>query len=102
VELLKKLTPLIPPPRQHLLRFHGVFALNSKLRSLVVPKPPVPAVEGGTLSFLIWSDPSSSPKRRGDRVIGGPVARDVEGRDEVGRFEDESLGYPRVASGRAA
>ena len=26
VELLRKLAPLIPPPRLHLLRFHGVFA----------------------------------------------------------------------------
>ncbi|MCC7075343.1 MAG: transposase [Deltaproteobacteria bacterium] len=46
-ELLKKLAPLIPPPRQHLLRFHGEFAPNSKLRSQVVPKPPAPLVEEG-------------------------------------------------------
>jgi len=38
VELLRKLAPLIPPPRLHLLRFHGVFAPNAKLRPLVVPK----------------------------------------------------------------
>ena len=40
VGLLRKLAPLIPPPRFHLLRFHGVFAPNAKLRSRVVPKPP--------------------------------------------------------------
>ena len=40
MELLRKLAPLVPPPRFHLLRFHGIFAPNSKLRSLVVPKPP--------------------------------------------------------------
>jgi len=45
----------------------------------------------GRLFGLIWSDPSSSQKRRGDRVFGGPVARGVEGRDEAGRFDDESL-----------
>lgn len=40
MELLRKLAPLVPPPRYHLLRFAGVFAPNHKLRSLVVPKPP--------------------------------------------------------------
>lgn len=42
MELLRKLAPLVPPPRFHLLRFHGVFAPNAKLRPLVVPKPPEP------------------------------------------------------------
>lgn len=42
VELLKKLAPLIPPPKLHILRFHGVFAPNAKQRSAVVPKPPQP------------------------------------------------------------
>ena len=47
VGLLRKLAPLIPPPRFHLLRFHGVFAPNAKLRSRVVPKPP-PKAETAT------------------------------------------------------
>ena len=42
VELVAKLAILIPPPRVHLTRFHGVFAPNAKLRSLVVKKPPTP------------------------------------------------------------
>ncbi len=36
-ELLRKLTPLIPPPWSNLTRFHGVFAPGAKLRALVVP-----------------------------------------------------------------
>ena len=39
-ELLARITPLIPPPRSHLTRYHGMFAPGSKLRALVVPKPP--------------------------------------------------------------
>ena len=35
VELLRKLAPLVPPPRQNLTRYHGVFAPNSKLRAKV-------------------------------------------------------------------
>jgi hypothetical protein len=38
-ELLKKLTPLIPPPWSNLTRFHGVFAPGAKLRALIVPAP---------------------------------------------------------------
>lgn len=38
-ELLKRLTPLIPPPWSNLTCFHGVFARGSELRRLVVPAP---------------------------------------------------------------
>ncbi len=38
MELLRKLAPLVPPPRSHLTRFHGVVAPNAKIRPLVVPK----------------------------------------------------------------
>ncbi|MCC7112027.1 MAG: transposase [Deltaproteobacteria bacterium] len=63
VELLRKLAPLIPPPRQHLLRFHGVFAPNAKLRSQVVPKPPAPVVGEGAPSDQPRVRPSPSPYR---------------------------------------
>ena len=36
-ELVKKLAVLVPPPRVHLVRFHGVFAPNAKHRAQVVP-----------------------------------------------------------------
>ncbi len=35
LELLDRLTPLIPPPRRHRHRYHGVFAPNAALRPLV-------------------------------------------------------------------
>jgi hypothetical protein len=38
-ELLAKLATLVPPQRVHGLRYHGVFAPNSSLRSGVVPDP---------------------------------------------------------------
>jgi hypothetical protein len=31
---------VVPRPRLHLIRFHGILAPNPTLRSLVVPKPP--------------------------------------------------------------
>lgn len=33
VEFLARLAALVPPPRAHLTRFHGVFAPNAKLRA---------------------------------------------------------------------
>ena len=40
VELIEKLAALVPRPRIHLVRFHGLFAPHSKHRSLIVPKDP--------------------------------------------------------------
>ncbi len=35
--LMARLAALVPPPRMHLTRFHGVFAPHSKLRAAVTP-----------------------------------------------------------------
>jgi len=40
VELLRRLATLVPPPRAHLVRFHGTFAPASKWRSEIVPAAP--------------------------------------------------------------
>jgi hypothetical protein len=37
LDLMARLAALVPPPRMHLTRFHGVFAPHSKLRSAVTP-----------------------------------------------------------------
>ena len=37
---MQRLAALVPRPRLHLIRFHGVLAPNAKLRSQVVPVPP--------------------------------------------------------------
>ena len=38
-EFLERLTSLIPPPRQNQIRYHGIFAPNSRFREQIVPKP---------------------------------------------------------------
>ena len=38
---MQRLAALMPRPRLHLIRFHGVLAPNAKLRRAVVPVPPV-------------------------------------------------------------
>ena len=40
LEFMQRLAALVPRPRLHLIRFHGVLAPNSKLRALVVPQVP--------------------------------------------------------------
>lgn len=42
VELIARLAALVPPPKLHAVRYFGVFAPHSKLRPMVVPRPPVP------------------------------------------------------------
>ncbi len=40
LEFMQHLAALVPRPRLHLLRFHGVLAPTAKLRALVVPHGP--------------------------------------------------------------
>jgi Putative transposase len=46
MEFMQRLAALVPRPRLHLIRFHGVLAPNAKLRSQVVPAPPPATTEG--------------------------------------------------------
>jgi hypothetical protein len=41
-ELIEKLIPLIPRPRCHLVRYHGILGPAAKDRAKVVPTPPAP------------------------------------------------------------
>ncbi len=40
LEFMQRLAALVPRPRLHLIRFHGVLAPNAKWRSKVVPQAP--------------------------------------------------------------
>ncbi len=46
-DLIDRLVPLIPPPRAHQVRYHGILAPGASLRSRVVPEPDEAAVGGG-------------------------------------------------------
>src|SRR5262249_54280160 len=45
LEFMERLAALVPPPRLHLIRFHGVLAPNAKLRTKIVPAPAERATE---------------------------------------------------------
>ena len=38
LDFLSKLAALVPRPRHNLVRYHGIFAPNSKMRKLILPK----------------------------------------------------------------
>jgi hypothetical protein len=45
LEFMQRLAALVPRPRLHRIRFHGVLAPNAKLRALVVPQEPKPLAQ---------------------------------------------------------
>jgi hypothetical protein len=40
LEFMQRLAALVPRPRLHLIRFHGVLAPHAKLRAQIIPSPP--------------------------------------------------------------
>ncbi len=48
LEFMQRLAALVPRPRLHLIRFHGVLAPNAKLRSRVVPQGPPAQAQAAT------------------------------------------------------
>ncbi|MEZ5659379.1 MAG: transposase [Burkholderiaceae bacterium] len=46
IQLMQRLAALVPRPRLHLIRFHGVLAPNARLRERLVPGAPAPE-QGG-------------------------------------------------------
>ena len=61
LEFMQRLAALVPRPRLHLIRFHGVLAPNAKLRREIVPSPPeqatAPACDHaqGAPALLSWA-----------------------------------------------
>lgn len=47
-QLLARIATLVPPPRTHAIRYHGLFAPNARARSKVVPASTKPTVASGT------------------------------------------------------
>lgn len=52
-EFISKLIALIPPPKSHIIRYHGVLAPNSKWRKHIIPKGPS-QVEGDNFKRNYW------------------------------------------------
>jgi hypothetical protein len=61
LELLEKLAALVPPPRFHMVRYHGVLAPAAKWRSQIVPPRPTAASAQAPAVIFGTTAPRSGP-----------------------------------------
>jgi hypothetical protein len=80
-ELLERLAPLIPPPRAHQVRYHGLLAPCASGRDRVVPRPVVSS-EAGAAGPVAVADGSTRLLEQANRR---------EGSDEPAQNISESL-----------
>ena len=66
LEFLQRLAALVPRPRLHLIRFHGVLAPHAKLRAQIVPSAPAHAHEACDHHA---QTPPEAPGRMSSRVL---------------------------------
>ena len=77
LDFLGKLAALVPPTRMHQLRFHGVYAPNARLRSLVTPDDPVEFEEDCTHETPESPGSGGSPRLSWARLMKRVFALDV-------------------------
>ncbi len=87
VELLARLSALIPPPRHPLLRFHGVLGPHSSWRKSVVPEPAVADAANGqacaTTTEVVGSVGSAVTEPPSIPVVEKPRAMAAEGEQRI-------------------
>lgn len=66
VDFIAKLAALVPPPRAHLTRFHGVFAPNAALRAQLTPsgRGKRPAADAAPIEVSANDGPRSPEEKR--------------------------------------
>jgi hypothetical protein len=66
VDFIAKLAALVPPPRAHLTRFHGVFAPNANLRAQLTPsgRGKRPASDAAPVDVSAHDEPRSPEQKR--------------------------------------
>ncbi|MEI7100135.1 transposase, partial [Klebsiella pneumoniae] len=66
VDFIAKLAALVPPPRAHLTRFHGVFAPNANLRAQLTPsgRGKRPAGDAAPVDVSAHDEPRSPEQKR--------------------------------------
>jgi hypothetical protein len=68
LEFMQRLAALVPRPRLHLSRFHGVLAPNAKLRSLVVPQGPPTQAPAATEAAAGGESEGQTVQARAQRI----------------------------------
>jgi hypothetical protein len=65
-ELIERLVPLIPSPRAHQVRYHGILAPSASMRDRIVPQQTARPLEGKTTESV----PASRPPAVGGSQMG--------------------------------
>jgi len=103
LEFMQRLAALVPRPRLHLTRFHGVLAPNAKLRALVVPAGQ--AQEAGASGGRRHEARPRTRQASADQL--GPAAQ-ARVRDrprtlpELRRPAQDHCGHPRIGGDKSA
>jgi hypothetical protein len=98
-ELLARIATLVPPPRAHALRYHGVFAPNSRVRAQVVPEQVADAAQtdAGSPRATSTKVPATPPKTRSPDAP-GPTRTRVPWAELLQKvFAVDVLACPRCA-----
>jgi len=88
LDLVARLAALVPPPRVHLVRYHGILAPAAQARSAVVPVPQGPAPEPRAHAGCA-AEPARPPRPRPRNYTWAELMRRV--------FEVDVLACPRCA-----
>lgn len=64
LDLIARICAMIPPPRFHMVRFHGVLSSHASLRAEVVPTPPAETGPLDPLQLQQHLFPDDEPPRR--------------------------------------
>ena len=75
LDFIARLAALVPRPRTHLIRFHGLFAPNARHRRLVVPDPPPAPVSDGAEAQAVATRAQMGWAQRLRRVFDIDVSR---------------------------
>jgi hypothetical protein len=63
LEFMQRLAALVPRPRLHLIRFHGVLAPNARLRARVVPQGPADEQQRADAAVVAECEAGQTPAR---------------------------------------
>jgi hypothetical protein len=96
-ELIERLVPLIPPPRAHQVRYHGILAPCASQRDWIVPGS---ATESGVPQWNQSSSVERFPAGGGARERGGEGERGTEHRADAN--EGARCDYPPGSAAESA
>jgi hypothetical protein len=98
MEMMAKLAALVPPPRYHLVRYHGVLAPNSKRRRAIVKAAPPECGHGSPATIQGTAGDAAVPVEQTPLPMAGVPRREPESPPMPGGVAGPSQPLPSPAS----